>query len=499
MKRKILYIIILLQIQLIVGQKNKTVNLKASSNTKDSIEFLQKKQHLLNLSIQKTKKEYTLKGIQVSDTLYIYIKNNNTTDSIATHFGQLNFKLNNYNKHNYKKGYIFNKLSPDSIKVKKNHIYLFYQSTLNRKAIIDSITFHNKYKIPPNINQYLIKHFYRKNLDSTNLSALNIFINQNTKYGISKPAEIWFKNQKNILVLNVTPYKHNTLNALLGFDYDQDEKKLLLSGYLNTKLYNLFGISDQLHFFWQKNSNNQKYAISLHTPYLFGTNLSAKYDLLIERKDTTEINSLQNIILGWQIKQHQLGLQFSYEQQNAIQNTISKYIGINYKYTFTHISSDLPEDPNEFTSQLSYNTKSNGKDFFWYNHLSYYLKTYQKQGIKSSINTYYQNTYKSNQFMQTKKHFFRNLQTNNKAYISAINFQNSYIFKRKNVHFYGIADFIYKKNIEKVSYSYINTGFGIRILSQKQHLTLAIFKAIKLSQNIDNQNITINISQIIKL
>lgn len=498
MKKEFLLFVFLLYIQSVVGQENKRILINTSENSKDSIISLQKKQHLLGLKIQKIKDKYQLEGISISDTLYLYIKNNHATDSITTSFARLNSMLKMYNAKIYKKGYIFNVLKPDSIKVKNNHVYLFYQSKLNKKALIDSIILNNKQRLASNIKKYLANHYYKKKIDSTTISSLKAFA-QHSGYKIIKPPEVWFQNNKNIIILNAQPNNHNTLNALLGFDYDQQNNKLFLSGYVNTKLFNLFGLNDQLHLYGQKNTSKQDYVVNLHLPYLFGTNLSTQYDLLIERKDTTEINSRQSLLLGWQFRRHQLGLQFDYEQKNAVQNTNRKYIGVNYEYKFLDDFTGNKEPSNIFISQLSYNTQSGGKDFFWYNHLNYYIKTYPKQGLNISINTYYQNDKISNQFLQSKKSFFRNFLVINNSFLSAFSFQNSYVFKRKNVHIYGIIDFVRKKSIEKVSFSYINTGFGIRIFNQKQDLTLAIFKAIKLSQFIDNQNITINISQTINL
>lgn len=497
MRFVLIYILLIMSAGIeVTAQIKDSVCINIEQLNTDRILLLQRQQHLLGMQIEE---HHNLKGIKLSDTLYIYIHKKNNRDSIVSYFGNIVKQLDSLNKYYYKNGYIFNKLKADSINIKNNKIHIYY--TLKNTTILQIDSLYFSKKIPENISKYLNKHYISKKMNNQNIRAINDFITQNTVFITQKNSNIFFKRNKNILNINIKKTQKNSLDGLLGFRYDNADKKLSLTGEVNGTLYNSFNANEKIHFRWQKNTQTQNYLIDGNFPYIRGSNFGLRNIFLTQRKDSTEIVIYNRFTLTWQTKKHLFSLHYTINNLNQIITGKQKneYLGLGYRFRWT-TKSNLERFGiyNETINTISINTKANQIGFFSYNQLNYILKIFSNQGIKITGVNYFSNENLSGQFLTTKSNIYRNNYLNPDNLKSLQIIKSAYYFVNNKQIFYSIHDFVNTNTLSNQTKTYINIGIGTQILRKNQNLTLQVYIPIFISKTTDNQDVYISIRQTLR-
>jgi hypothetical protein len=475
-----------IQFWAIDAQKKITVELHKPISTDSIIEIIKTK-HLLNSRIYSD----SLIGIQIKDTLYIYIEKTNEYLSAKIPVNKLHTYLNEQNKNLINKGYLFNRLIPHRLIIKNNRIYLYYKADLNRQIKIDSIVY-SPTNFPKNFQKKLLRILQKKT--SGNLNNIIDFIERLTAFEIKNQPEIVFDKDKTYYLFELEKNNKNLLDAAGGFEYLPDLNKISLQANIKAGLYNIFGKGEYIKIQWQKYQDIQNLIINTDFPYIGGTNFSISNSILTGRKDslTGYFHNQTNLI--FQYKQHQLGLNYTIDQIANDTKVINSFTGIGYRFGYT-VKKELFEK--YIKTNLYLNTKRID-NYVFYLQLKYYLSITKRFIINSNAGYYYNNNSDKVNFSQQIDQIFRK---QNRAIIipyKAFGFKNEFIITGKENYLYLIGDLISVTDMQQNTYSYINTGVGIKIINKNQNLTFEIIKPILVSYLTNYQPITINIRQSVK-
>lgn len=105
---------------------------------------------------------------------------------------------------------------------------------------------------------------------------------------LEEAPQIKFSNNLSAVTLNLTPVKANKIDAIIGFLPNQSEKGLLLTGFVDLELQNIFKSGKMLTFLWRQfDQQSQVLELGYRHPNLFYSpiGLGLSFDLL--KQDTS--------------------------------------------------------------------------------------------------------------------------------------------------------------------------------------------------------------------
>jgi outer membrane protein assembly factor BamA len=107
-----------------------------------------------------------------------------------------------------------------------------------------------------------------------------------------KPAEIEFYNGKARVYTYLEKVAANQFDGIIGFQSNEDDKKLELTGEVNLLLQNAFLAGESIRFNWQKvDEESQDLSVEFIYPYLITSSLGLDITLDIEKKDTSYVST----------------------------------------------------------------------------------------------------------------------------------------------------------------------------------------------------------------
>jgi len=432
----------------------------------------------------------TLKKLDGNDTLYIYIQNLQKNQKYITTVNDAKKLLTAINDSLIKKGYIFNKIIPDSIsKLRQHQWQAFYHLKLFKSRKIDSIVFISPQKIPKNLIHYLDRKYKQKKLNARSLKELNKLLSIQTKFSLENKPYINFRKGQNLVVINLKQSHPNQVAGLLGFTYDAKDKKLQLNGLLNLQLYNVLNTGENFAFKWQKLQDIQELKFDMGFQMIMGSDFSLNNTFYSKRKDTTYAGISDEINLNYNYKKQQFGINyFTQKIQELHQEPANNnFIGINYSYHSginfrLNVKSSLDKPENYMAY---FNTK-----YTWHIKNRFFVKT--------TGNIYINQTGSNLQFYNLMPDLFRKPVLTNENYLKAYSLLNNVGFSNKKTNIFLIADFIHKKSSDYLTKTYVNSGIGLSVNQKNQILTLEIIAPIFNSYNTDYQSVYINIKQAVR-
>lgn len=107
-------------------------------------------------------------------------------------------------------------------------------------------------------------------------------------YKIIRPSQLLFTEETAELYLYVAKEKSSNADGYIGFQQDQETKKLVLNGYINLALFNSFNRAEIIDLRWKSNPDKtQDFRGKIEYPFLFNTPLGIGSELELRKQDTT--------------------------------------------------------------------------------------------------------------------------------------------------------------------------------------------------------------------
>lgn len=512
---------------------------KTETQLIDSLNYLTKHTNIKSLENEVKKTSQTLSKIgfldhktpeikQLNDSTYtaeiylkervkyihIYIGINNIfsntkevkKDSIIIPYKEVENFLNSKIIEAENKGFALSKIKLENIKRKNFTIYADLNFKSEKKRIVNSIILS---QTNPEENKYFpkghLKQLNKKYLNKTfNKEITNELFNDINNFEFitqTKYPQVLFTTDSTKIYAYIEKRKANTFDGYIGFSND-DNKKMVLNGYLDISLINTLHAGEQFSLYWKSDGNQQKtFNTKIEIPYIFQSALGIKAQLNIFKQDSTFQNTKTTIDLGYYLNYNSkiyLGYQSteSSDIQNANNSTISDYKNsyttatLDYKKT-DHINNLFPkkvylnltigygkrdannnpeiaESSKQFYTNLnlSYNFELNKKNFIYVNSQNLYLKS--KNYISNEL-------FRFGGLNSIRGFTENSLQGNN---VNLILTEYRYLIT-KNMYFHSVIDYgIYQDqtnlNNNKKLNNLLSTGVGLGLLTEGGFLKIII-------------------------
>lgn len=460
-------------------------------------------------------------------SIHIYIGANNSfhnildvshkNDSLVIPYKE----IDNFLKHTVQKleqnGHALTRLKLINIKKIDTVIYADLKLESDEKRILQSITIHSTKSTRPN-------KFPSGHLAQINKKYKNSIFNQKIveqihkdfeKFGFVtqvKYPEILFTKDTTKVYVYLEKRSSNTFEGFIGF-YNNDVKKITLTGYLDVNLENSLGTGEQISVYWKSDGNDQKtFKASIELPYLLKTPIGLKAQIHLFRQDTTFQNTKTAIDFSY-LKNYNTRFYLGYQatESSDIQNTNTtsisdfknSFLTSSFEYTKSQPTNyTFPIKTKIFTSigigkRTINNPTGELRDTQFIANIQAMHNFYLNK--KNSININSQNYYlRSNNYITNELFRFggfnsvRGFTENSlQAYVTtSILTEYRYILS-PNLYIHSILDYCvyqHKSGIKKTNHTENLTGIGLGIGLQTKN---GLLKLALANGNVKNQQLEI--------
>lgn len=469
-------------------------------------------------------------------TIHIYIGRNlildNSSDlkikndTVKLPYAEINSFLKQAVQNLEQNGFALAKLKLTNITRVDAKIYADLKMESDKKRTLNSIIVNyteisrsNKF---PNGHLEQINRKYKNNV--FNQKIVDKIYNDFEKFGFVnqvKYPEILFKKDTTKVYVYLEKKKSNTFDGFIGFS-NNENKKIILNGYLDVKLENILGSGEQVAVYWKSDGNDQKtFNASIELPYLFKTPVGLKGQIQLFRQDSTFQNTKTAIDLSYFTNYNTrfyLGYQTteSSDIQNSTDTSISDFSNSFLTSSFNYTKLDLTNfsfptktfvlvtagtGKREINNQLENNTKSN--QFFLNIRASHNFNLNKKNIININSQNFYlqSNTYIINELFRFGGfNSIRGFTENSlQAYFTTSILTEYRYLLSSNLYMHSILDYCVYKNKsgaeqrdETENLLGIGLGFGLQTKNGLLKLAIANGNTKKQSLNINNTIIHIS-------
>lgn len=239
------------------------------------------------------------------------------------------------------KGFALAKLKLINIKRKQNVLITELSLILENKRDLNDIVIKGYDKFPLGYKLSLQKKYKNQIFNQDNLRKIHDDFNKIRFVKQTKYPEILFTKDSTKVYVYLEKAKTNTFDGYIGFSNDEN-KKVILNGYLDLALNNAINIGEKISVFWKSDGKEQKtFNINLELPYVFRSPLGIKTQLNIFKQDSTFQNTKTALDLGYFFNYNsKLYIGYQSTESSDIQNqnnaTISDYTNSYLTTTFEY-------------------------------------------------------------------------------------------------------------------------------------------------------------------
>ncbi len=334
------------------------------------------------------------------------------------------------------KGYSLATLRLNNFSRKDRHLYAELDINTGEQRQLNDIVINGYDKFPEGHKRNIKRLYRNKTFNQETLTKIHAdfqkfrFINQ-TKY-----PEILFTPDTTKVYVYVEKSKPNRFDGFIGFANDEENDKLIFTGYLDLLLVNFMNTGEEFTLYWKSDGNEQKtFNVGIELPYIFRSPFGVKAALNIFKQDSTFQNTRTALDLGYFFNYNtRLYIGYQATESSDIQNqnnfSINDYNNTfftsNFEYTGFNIDDFLfPQQTgfnlragvgsrksnlsknNQFFGELNahHNFYLNDKNIFHVRSQNYYLQSddyiinelYRFGGI-NSIRGFNENSLQANMF-----------------------------------------------------------------------------------------------------
>lgn len=468
--------------------------------------------------------------IYIGINSFFYNSKKIAKDSIIIPYTELENFLNQQISDNEKAGFAFSKIKLENIKKKNSIIYADLNFDSEKKRTLNSIIVNYtnpslKDYFPKGALKQLNKKYLNKTFNQETVKKLHDDINSFEFVSQPKYPEILFTSDSTKIYTYLDKRKANNFDGYIGFSNDEN-KKLILNGYLDISLTNILRAGEKLSLYWKSDGNQQKtFNTKLEIPYLFQSSLGIKAQLNIFKQDSTFQNTKTDINLGYYLNYNSkiyLGYQSteSSDIQNINDSTISdfnnSYFTSTYEYKKTDSNNSLMPGKAFLNSIIGLGKRETNNDtetadpskqFYINLNAAYNFELNNKNFININSQNFYLDSknYISNELfrfggMNSIRGFSENsLQAN---FYSAILTEYRYLFS-KSAYIHSIADYAIYQDLTNISNpkkikNLIGIGIGVGIETKNGILRIILTNGQQNQQEIQLYNTIVNICYNVK-
>lgn len=411
-----------------------------------------------------------------------------------------------------KKGYSLASLQLVNYRKKNNSLFADLNLQAEKSRTLDDIVINGYEKFPEGHKKNITRSYRRKIFNQDNLKKIYDNFNKFRFVSQVKYPEILFSQDSTKVYVYLEKAKPNTFEGFIGFN-NEEEKKLVVNGYLDLQLQNILNGGEKLAIFWKSDGKNQTtFNGAIEIPYVFKSPLGIKAQLNIFKQDSIFQNTQTAIDLGYYFTYNtKVFAGYQEAESSDIQNTNTSLIS-DYKNSY-------------FTSHFDY-VNFNPDEFLFPEKTSLYFKIgFGKRNSKFDSNNQFFTTVNLNHYFYLNKKNIVSLRSlnhylNSESYIInemhrfgginsirgfAENSLQGNLFSlllteyrymvNQSTYLHSIIDYgYYQDKSNNTSNSLIGLGFGFGILTKNSLLNLVYANGSTKEQTIKLSNSVVHIS-----
>lgn len=283
--------------------------------------------------------------------LYIYIGKNpeakalifgpgKDTVSIAIH--QTETYLNNLLQTLEKKGYSLSKLQLVNFRKIGDSLIADLSIDTGKPRVVNDIVFNGYEKFPEGHKRNIRRLYKNKTFNQQTLRDLHNDINKFRFVNQTKYPEILFTTDTTKVYVYIEKAKPSRFDGLIGFANDEENSKIVFSGYLDLLLVNFVNTGEEFSLYWKSDGKEQRtFNVGIELPYIFKSRFGVKAALNIFKQDSTFQNTKTAIDIGYYFNYNtRLYLGYQATESSDIQNQNNFSIN-DYKNKFATLNLDF--------------------------------------------------------------------------------------------------------------------------------------------------------------
>lgn len=242
-------------------------------------------------------------------------------DTLILPYEETESFLNSVVKKLENNGFSMAKVKLTNLQKKRHYITADLSITKETKRQLNGIVINGYDKFPENHKKNILRLYRNKVFNQKNLDKLYNDFDKFRFVKQSKYPEILFTPDSTKVYVYLEKAKANTFDGYIGFTNDEN-KKLVFSGYLDLVLNNILNSGEKLSLYWKSDGQDQKtFNLGVEIPYLFKSPIGLKAELNIFKQDTTFQNTRTAIDLGYYFNYNtRLYLGYQSTESSDIQN-----------------------------------------------------------------------------------------------------------------------------------------------------------------------------------
>lgn len=286
---------------------------------------------------------YINKEVQQNISTLFEIKD----DTLSLPYEEIETFLNTILKKLEINGFSMAKVKLVNIQKRNGFLIADLSVTKTTKRHVNDIVINGYDKFPIGHKKNLIRLYRNKVFNQKNLERLYNDIEKFRFVKQSKFPEILFTKDSTKIYVYLEKTKPNTFDGFIGFNNDEN-KKLVFSGYLDLILNNILNSGEKLSLYWKSNGQDQKtFNFGVELPYIFKSPLGLKADLNIFKQDSTFQNTKTGIDLGYYFNYNsRLYLGYQSTESSDIQNVSTASLS-DFENTFLTTSFEFLDFKND--------------------------------------------------------------------------------------------------------------------------------------------------------
>jgi hypothetical protein len=220
-------------------------------------------------------------------------------DTLTLPYEEIESFLNSVVKKLESNGFSMAKVKLTNLQRKKNSITANLSITTEIKRQLNDIVINGYDKFPEGHKKNILRLYHNKVFNQKNLDRLYNDFDKFRFVKQSKYPEILFTKDSTKVYVYLEKTKANTFDGYIGFTNDEN-KKLVFSGYLDLVLNNILNSGEKLSLYWKSDGQDQKtFNLGVELPYIFKSPIGLKAELNIFKQDSTFQNTRTALDLGY--------------------------------------------------------------------------------------------------------------------------------------------------------------------------------------------------------
>jgi len=242
-------------------------------------------------------------------------------DTLTISYQETESFLNSVLKKLENNGFSMAKVKLTNLLKKSNFIIADLSIIKQTKRQLNGIVITGYDKFPEGHKKNILRLYRNKIFNQKNLDKLYNDFDKFRFVKQSKYPEILFTQDSTKIYVYLEKAKANTFDGYIGFTNDEN-KKLVFSGYLDLVLNNILNSGEKLSLYWKSDGQDQKtFNLGVEIPYIFKSPIGLKTELNIFKQDSTFQNTRTAIDLGYYFNYNtRLYLGYQSTESSDIQN-----------------------------------------------------------------------------------------------------------------------------------------------------------------------------------